>query len=133
MTEMLRAHSVAQQEAMTQNPAVEDKKWVHTGEYRNKPRANHVEMDGQVVRKDQPFTLNGADGNVYFPMYPRDSELPVGEVANCHCIHQGIPNADVLGLSLEERQRLQEQAIAEDDGLWERELDAQNRARAGIE
>lgn len=133
LTEMLRAHSVAQQEAIMQNPAVDDKKWVHTGEYRNKPRENHVDMDGQVVRKDQPFTLIGADGNTYYPMYPRDSSLPVGEVANCHCIHQGIASADVLGLSLEERQALQSKAIEKDDGAWERELDTLNRTRAGIE
>ena len=133
LTEMLRAHSVAQQEAMTQNPAVEDKKWVHTGEYRNKPRQNHVDMDGQIARKDQPFTLIGADGNVYFPMYPRDSSLPAGEAVNCHCIHQAIANEDVLGLPLEERLRLQELAITQDDGLWERELSAKNRAQAGIE
>ena len=35
-------------------------------------------------------------------------------------------------LSLEERQALQAQAIADDDGEWEKELDAQNKARAGI-
>jgi len=133
LTEMLRTHSVAQQEAIMQNPAVEDKKWVHTGEYRNKPRQNHVDMDGVIVRKDQPFSLQGADGNIYFPMYPRDSCLPAGESIHCHCIHQGIVNANVLGLSLEERIRLQEQAIAEDDGLWARELDAKNRAKAGVE
>ncbi|MCD7773093.1 MAG: phage head morphogenesis protein, partial [Ruminococcus sp.] len=44
LTETLRAHSVAQQEAITQNPAVESKEWVHTGEYRNSPRENHVAM-----------------------------------------------------------------------------------------
>ena len=33
----------------------------------------------------------------------------------------------MLGLSLEERQALQAQAIAEDDGEWEKELDAQNK------
>ena len=133
VTEMLRAHSVAQQEAITQNPAVEDKMWVHTGGHRNKPRQNHVNMDGVIVRKDQPFSLTGADGNEYYPMYPRDPELPAGESINCHCIHQGIASEDALGLSLEERKRLQQQAIDEDDGLWEREIDVQNRARAGID
>lgn len=42
-------------------------------------------------------------------------------------------SAEVLGLSLEERQRLQQQAIEEMDGEWERELDARNKAKAGIE
>lgn len=132
LTESLRAHSVAQQEAITQNPAVEDKEWVHTGAYRNKPRENHVDMDGVIVPKNSTFTLIGADGEVYYPMFPRDSCLPVGEVANCHCIHRGIVNESVLGLSLEERKELQKAAIEEDDGAWERELDAKNRAKAGI-
>ena len=38
-----------------------------------------------------------------------------------------------LGLSLEERRTLQQQAIDEMDDDWERELDARNRAKAGIE
>ena len=127
LTETLRAHSVAQQEAITQNPAVENKMWKHTGGRRNKPRENHVGMDGAIVRKDQPFTLEGADGNVYHPMYPRDSILPAGESVNCHCIHQGVVNEDVLGLSLEERQELQRRAIEEDDGAWERRLRWEHR------
>lgn len=133
LTETLRAHSVAQQEAITQNPAVESKEWVHTGEYRNSPRENHVAMNGVIVPKDEPFTLEGADGETYYPMYPRDPSLPPGESVNCHCIHRGIVNEDILGLSLEERKRLQQEAIGADDGAWEKELDAQNKARAGIE
>lgn len=133
LTESLRAHSVARQEAIIQNPSTEDKEWVHTGSHRNKPRANHVEMNGSVVPKNVPFTLYGPDGSVYYPMYPRDSILPASESINCHCIHRGIANTNVLGLSLEERKRLQKQAIEEDDGLWEIELNAKNRAKAEIE
>jgi hypothetical protein len=132
VTEMLRCHSVAAQEAIIQNPACEKKEWVHTGGHNNKPRQNHEDMDGEIVDKDQPFTLVGADGGVYFPMYPRDPELPPGESVNCHCIHRGIVSDDILGLSYEERQELQQAAIDEDDGEWERELDERNRAKAGI-
>ena len=132
LTEMLRAHSVAAQEAITQNPSVDFKEWVHTGGYRNEPRPNHVKMSGTKVPKEQPFALDGADGVAYYPMHPRDSSLPASESVNCHCIHRGIANDSILGLSLEERQRLQQEAIAEDDGEWEKELDARNRARAGI-
>ena len=64
VTEVLRAHSVAQHEAYMQSPAVESKSWRHTGNYRNEPRQNHVDMDGQVVLKDQPFELVGADGMI---------------------------------------------------------------------
>lgn len=133
LTETLRAHSVAQQEAITQNPAVENKEWVHTGSYKNAPRENHEAMNGVIVPKDEPFTLEGADGETYYPMYPRDPSLPPGESVNCHCIHRGVVNADILGLSLEERKRLQQEAIDADDDEWEKELDAQNKARAGIE
>ena len=47
ITEVLRAHSVAQQEAFMQSPAVKKKMWRHTGSYRNNPRKNHRDMDGQ--------------------------------------------------------------------------------------
>ena len=133
VTEILGAHSVAQQEAFMQSPAVEGKSWRHTGDYRNEPRQNHIDMDGQGVPKDQPFELTGADGIVYYPMYPRDVILPAGERINCHCIQQPVVSEDILGLPLEERQKLQQQAIDEMDDDGEAELDAQNKAKAGIE
>lgn len=132
VTEMLRAHSVAQEESILQNPCVESKEWVHTGNHKNTPRENHVAMNGQIVAKEEPFELTGADGITYYPMHPRDSILPPGESVNCHCIHRGIVSEDILGLSLEERQALQNQAIADMDDAWEAELDAQNKAKAGI-
>lgn len=133
VTETLRAHSYAQQEAIMQSPAAESKEWVHTGSHMNEPRQNHVDMNGTVVPKDEPFELVGADGATYYPMFPRDSILPPGESVNCHCIHRAIVSEEVLGLPLEERRRLQAEAIEEDDGAWEAELDAKNRAKAGIE
>lgn len=111
-TEMLRAHSVAQQESFMQSPAVDSKMWRHSG-WREFSRENHIAMDGQTVRKDEPFTLFGADGGIYNPMYPRDADLPPGESINCGCIAQPIVNEYVLGLSLEERNRLREEAISE--------------------
>ena len=107
LTEVLGAHSVAQQEAFMQSPAVVDKAWKHTGAYRNEPRQNHVDMDGQRVPKDAPFTLTGIKGGTYEPMYPRDVILPPEERINCHCICQPVVSEDILGLPLEERQRLQ--------------------------
>lgn len=133
ITEVLRSHSYAQQEAIIQSPSAESKEWVHTGSHMNEPRQNHVDMNGTVVPKDEPFELLGADGATYYPMFPRDSILPPGEAVNCHCIHRAIVSEEVLGLPLEERQRLQAEAIEADDGKWEEELDARNRARAGIE
>ncbi|MEG1894633.1 MAG: phage minor head protein [Oscillospiraceae bacterium] len=133
ITETLRAHSVAQEESIQQSPAVEQKEWVHTGNYRNAPRQNHVDMNGQVVNKNKPFTLIGADGSTYEPQYPRDTILPAAESVNCHCIHRGIVSEKILGLSLDERKRLQAEAVAQMDDEWEKELDKKNKAKAGID
>lgn len=132
VTEVLRAHSVAREEAIQQSPSTDRKEWRHTGAHKNKPRPNHVEMDGQIVPKDQPFELKGRDGVVYHPMYPRDPILPAGETVNCHCIHRGVAADDALGMSLEERWQLQQKYIEEDDGAWKKELDNQNKSKAGI-
>ena len=132
VTEVLRAHSVAREEAIQQSPSTDRKEWRHTGARKNRPRPNHVEMNGQIVPKDQPFELKGRDGVIYHPMYPRDPILPASETVNCHCVHRGIAADDALGMSLEERRRLQKKYIEEDDGAWKKELDKQNKAKAGI-
>lgn len=130
LTEVLRAHSVAAQEAQMQSPAVDTKTWRHTGPKNIKPRPNHVEMNGQTVPKDKPYELIGADGELYYPMYPRDINLPGKESINCHCLSQGNVSEEVLGLPLETRQALQEKAIEEMDADWFREADEASRARA---
>lgn len=132
VTEVLRAHSVAREEAIQQSPSTDRKEWRHTGAHKNKPRPNHVDMDGQIVPKDKPFELQGRDGVVYHPMYPRDPILPASETVNCHCIHRGVAADDALGMSLEERRQLQQKYIEEDDGAWKKELNEQNKAKAGI-
>lgn len=133
VTEVLRAHSVAREEAIQQSPSTDRKEWRHTGTHKNKPRPNHVEMDGKIVPKDEPFELKGRDGNIYHPRYPRDPEkLPASETINCHCIHRGVAADDAIGMSLEERRRLQQKYIEEDDAAWKKELDEQNKAKAGI-
>lgn len=133
VTEILRAHNVAKWEADMQNPCVTKKMWRHTGAYKNQPRENHVEMDGQIVDVYEPFQLIGRDGTVYYPQFPVDPILPPEEAINCHCISQSIVDESILQKSLQERKALQQQAIDEMDDEWERELDAENRARAGIE
>ena len=133
VTEILRAHNVAKQEADMQNPCVKEKMWRHTGAHKNEPRPNHIDMDGQRVPVDQPYTLIGADGVTYHPMFPTDPELPPGESINCHCISQSIVDEDILAMPLEERQRLQQEIIDSMDDDWEKELDERNRAKAGIE
>lgn len=132
VTEVLRAHSVAKEEAIQQSPVVDMKEWRHTGAHKNKPRPNHVAMDTQKVPKDQPFTMQGKDGGTYFPMYPRDPSLPAGESINCHCIHRGLVNQETLGLSIEERKKLQQAFIDSDDGSWAKEQNEKEKAKAGI-
>lgn len=121
ITEMLRANSVSAQEAYVQSPAVSQKKWRHSGSRKTVARENHIDMDGQIVDVDEPFELLGADGKTYYPMYPRDNSLPPGESVNCHCIHQPIVSKDILGLSLEEREKLQDKEINTDNKKWKQE------------
>ena len=132
LTENLRAHSFAREESIQQCPAAEFKEWVHTGSYKSEPRPNHVRMNGQIVPKDKNFKLKGADGVSYLADFPKDPALPAAEVINCHCIHRPIASEEILGLSLEERKRLQQQAIEEMGDEWKKELDERNKARAGI-
>lgn len=134
LTETLRAHSFAREDSIWQCPAAEMKEWVHTGEYRNEPRPNHEAINGQIVGKDENFVLIGADGVTYYPIMPKDPALPAAEVINCHCIHRGIASEKILGLSLEERKRLQQQAIEDLESDPDRyaELDEELKNRAGI-
>lgn len=133
LTEMLRAHSVAREEAIQQSPATDRKKWLHSGGRKITPRENHVAMNGQIVPKKKAFVMHGRSGSTYHPMFPRDPDLPAEEAINCQCTHVPVVNDDVIGMPLEERQKLQQQIIDEDDGEWEKELDAKNKGKAGIE
>lgn len=132
LTETLRAHSFAREESIQQCPASEYKEWIHTGNHKIEPRPNHVRMNGQKVLISENFKLKGADGVTYLADFPKDPVLPAAEVINCHCIHRSITSEEILGLPLEERKKLQQQAIDEMGDEWKKELDARNKARAGI-
>lgn len=118
ITEVLRANSYANLEAMQQSPAVQRKTWRHTGAYKNEPRQNHVNMDGQTVDKFDKFTLTGADGATYEVDCPRDTSLPAAESVNCHCTVIYLVDDDILGFTLEEREAMQEQALQEWNEQW---------------
>lgn len=130
MTELFRAHNVSRYEASLQTPCIVDKRWRHSGV--GTPRPNHEAMDGQTVPKNEPFTLEGADGEIYYPMYPVDSSLPAGETINCHCTVDDVVDEDILGLSVEERQKLRDEALAELDEDWEKSVDEKYRAMVGL-
>lgn len=133
VTEVLRAHSVAQNEAIQQSPAIDTKTWRHSGGHKIKPRENHVAMDKQTVPKAQPFAMwSNINAGWYYPMFPRDPSLPPEESINCHCLLQGNASEQALGMSIEERRELQKKALDEMDDVWERELNERNRAEAGI-
>lgn len=127
LTETLRAHSVAQQEAFMQSPAVEGKMWRHTAAKFSIPRKHHQDMDGKRVPKEKPYKLIGADGGTYYPMYPRDSILPPSESVNCHCLSAPVVNEDVLGLSFDERKRLQQKAVEKLNQQWAEEKEAERK------
>lgn len=133
ITEILRAHNVASWEAAMQTPCIKERQWRHTGAHKNEPRENHMAMDGQIVPVDEPFTLEGRNGITYYPMFPVDPDLPPEESINCHCTVLNLVDKEVLGLSLEERQKLQKEALDEMDKGWEEKMDAENKAKAGIE
>ena len=92
--------SVASYNAIMQSESIDRKEWRYTGDYRNESKhcRNHVNMDGQLVLKGEPFTLVGLDGITYYPMHPRDPSLPMQERANCLCILQGITKDSILGI-----------------------------------
>ncbi|WP_206458693.1 phage minor head protein [Anaerovorax sp. IOR16] len=131
ITEVLTAHSYAKQEALIQSPVVEKKEWRHTGNHKNTPRPHHQAMDGQVVDKNEKFIINSPTG-VYECNFPRDTSLPASERVNCHCTHRAVIKDDIFGLSVEERKELQQQAIEDNNGEWEKELKAKNKAKADI-
>ena len=126
LTETLRAHSFAREESIQQCPASEYKEWIHTGNHKIEPRPNHVKFSGTIVSADKSFMLECADGKVRSADFPKDPALPAAEVINCHCIHRSITSEEILGLPLEERKKLQQQAIDEMGDEWKKELDARN-------
>ena len=127
---------ISKYKSLTQDPIMDRKEWVHTGDYRNDSEhcRNHASLDRTVIPKDKPFILVVLDGITYYPMHPHDPVLPTEESDGCQCMVRGIVRDDVLGITYEERLRLQEQAIAEleaEDPDWEKKLDASNKIKSG--
>ena len=129
-TEILRLHSVAQEEAMIQNSAITGRRWVHNpSKY---PREHHRDMDGKIALDGEPFELTGADEHVYYPMMPRDPSLPVSESIHCHCTTRPVTSDEILALPLLERERMQREAIEEVDEYWTERVDRERSRTAGL-
>ena len=110
-TEMMRTHAYAKYEALQQSPVVNAKRWRHTGAKGAASRENHVNISGQTVPKDQPFTLTGRDGATYHPMLPHDTALPAAEAINCHCILEAVIDKDLKSLPSEQKAQMQRDNI----------------------
>ena len=110
-TEMMRTHAYAKYEALQQSPVVNAKRWRHTGAKGAASRENHVNISGQTVPKDQPFTLTGRDGATYHPMLPHDTALPAAEAINCHCILEAVIDKDLKSLPPEQKAQMQRDNI----------------------
>lgn len=128
-TEVLRVESYAQLEGMRQDPLTYKKRWIHTGQQKGEPRANHVAISGQEVFKAEPFVLTGADGATYYPQCPRDTCLPASEAVNCHCIMEDIKNDTALGVSKEELLEMRQKAMDEVDAAWEERMKVEESLR----
>lgn len=110
-TEMMRTHAYAKYEALRQSPVVNAKRWRHTGAKGAASRENHVNISGQTVPKDQPFTLTGRDGATYHPMLPHDTALPAAEAINCHCILEAVIDKNLKSLPPEQKAQMQRDNI----------------------
>lgn len=113
ITEVLTASSVAQQESYAQSPAVTHKKWMHSYAKFSKPRENHLELDGTIVGKFDDFIIPGSEERA---QYPRDVRLSPKERINCHCALSPVVEEAIFALSVEEREKIRQQALAELEG-----------------
>ncbi len=129
ITETHRVNNYANMEAINQNPAAIGKEWIHAGNP-EEPRLNHVALDGVTIPADRPFELQGADGNVYYPMAPHDSCLPASETVHCGCRIKAVISKDVLNRSPADKERLQRKKLRRADDSWENEFNEANKDRS---
>lgn len=113
LTEMLSAHSYARFDATMQNPIITKITWKHSGSKGINAREAHMALDGTTIVKGEHFDVNG-----HKALFPRDTNLPASERVNCHCTFNEEVDEEVIGLSKEEKQKLQEEAIKEADKLY---------------
>lgn len=79
ITENMRMYSAAEFQSFLDNDYIVGKEWRHTHGIKE-PREMHVQADGYIVPKDEPFIINGHEC-----FYPRDPDLPPEESISCHC------------------------------------------------
>lgn len=107
-TEILTASSHANWESFMQSPAVERKKWKHSGAKKIQPRITHIAMDGVEVGVDEMFEVDGEYG-----MYPRDVSFSAKNRINCGCVVGPVVSEDILGLSKDEKEAIRQEVLEE--------------------
>jgi hypothetical protein len=94
-TEIGRAHSVAQDEALQQAGHVVPnlhKRWLKSGKLH--PRAAHVAAHNQIRRYDEPYLVDGEQLR-----YPRDPDGSAGNTINCGCLSIPVVDGSSFGAS----------------------------------
>ena len=125
ITEILTANSHSQHEAYRQSPAVTGKKWKHSGKKKNKPRPDHVDLNGTVVGVDETFDVGGEKAQ-----YPRDTNLSAKQRVFCHCTMGPEIDSKILKLSKEEKEKLRDEALQQADDDYLKELDAKAKKKS---
>lgn len=110
ITEILTANSVSQYEAYKQSPAVTGKTWKHSGSKGIDPRQHHIDLGGTTIGLDEYFQVGDSEA-----LYPRDVSLPAKERVLCHCVLGPSVDRDIIGLSLEEKERIRQEVLANMD------------------
>ncbi|WP_121639374.1 ADP-ribosyltransferase [Virgibacillus sp. Bac330] len=110
-TEILTASSRAHYESFKQSPAVQEKKWKHSGAKKINPRATHMAMDGVTIPVDDFFYVDGESG-----LYPRDPSFTAKNRVHCGCVLGPVVDEDILGLSKDEKEKLRQEALDEMGG-----------------
>jgi hypothetical protein len=100
-TEVMRASNYAALQGANSHNFEVDKVWIAARDSRTRriPRNtyDHLNMDGQQVPYDQPFTSTGKKGDTVLATAPGDPNTPAGFTINCRCAIGFVPKRDANG------------------------------------
>lgn len=100
-TEVMRASNYAALQGANSHNFEVDKVWISARDSRTRriPRNtyDHLNMDGQQVPYDQPFTSTGKKGDTVLATAPGDPNSPAGFTINCRCAIGFVPKRDANG------------------------------------
>lgn len=125
---LMTMHSIAQHEAIMQNPAATGSMWKHTANKKIVPRRHHKKLDGTVIKKGEKFKLNPSIGLTYECEYPRQMSLPASEKINCHCMEVAVIDNDILASDIESQTQAQEEAIEAMNNVFKKDNKANKEA-----